>query len=650
MSNDESLTLTIKMVDEASAKLAAVASKLKELGDVAEKTKVTVGQSISAIGSHIENFGKSMTSVGQSMSIGLSLPIIALGKSVVDTSMQFEASMALIRTQAGATQQEVDSMTKSVLELAKSGETGQGPQKLADGLYHLESLGLRGAQALDALKTSAQAADLGIADMEGVTNALGAAIVTGIKGTENLNSAMGLLDATIGQGNMKMNDLVAALGTGVLPAAKNFGLSLRDVGAALATLTDNGMRADESATRLRMTFSLMAAPSDKAAANLKEIGISSNQLAEDMRSGGIVKAVDDLKEHLESSGKSATEQAAILSRAFGGGRSSAAILTLIEQSDRLKNKFDAIGASADTFQEKVNATHETNLFKYNEALAKIQATLIDLGGTVLPLFARALEKISVIVEGFVKWWDKLSPSVQKFIAVSLAVIAVLGPVLYIVGNIVTVVGLLFSGIGALISAIGFLMPVLQTLGVFIIGLSAPIWLTVAAIAAIGLIAYEVWKHWDVIKPKLIAIWEAISGTFKGAIEEIKSLFNDAMKAIEDGIKRVTDLWNAMKNMVSKSVSVAGSTISGVVSTLVKSVTSHEFGGTVPGLAGEPQMILAHGGETVIPAGRSSTNGGGDINIVINNPTVRSQSDITALRNEIESYMRPLLENAKVVHV
>jgi TP901 family phage tail tape measure protein len=133
----------------------------------------------------------------------------------------------------------------------------------------------------DALTISAQGADLGLANMEGVTDALGAAIVTGIKGTESYSQAMGLLDATTGQGNMRMEDLVAALSTGVLPAAKNFGLSLQDVGAALATLTDNGMRADEAATRLRMTFSLVAAPSNKAEEALSMINMASTQLAND---------------------------------------------------------------------------------------------------------------------------------------------------------------------------------------------------------------------------------------------------------------------------------------------------------------------------------------------------------------------------------
>jgi hypothetical protein len=39
---------------------------------------------------------------------------------------------------------------------------------------------------------------------------------------------------------------------------------MNDFGAALATITDNATPADEAATRLRMTVSLMSAPSHAA--------------------------------------------------------------------------------------------------------------------------------------------------------------------------------------------------------------------------------------------------------------------------------------------------------------------------------------------------------------------------------------------------
>lgn len=77
---------------------------------------------------------------------------------------------------------------------------------------------------------------------------------------------------------------------------------------------------------------------------------------------------------------------------------------------------------------------------------------------------------------------------------------------------------------------------------------------------------------------------------------------------------------------------------------------HEFGGTVPGLKGSEQLIMAHGGEQVIPAGQSSGGMvGGGVVINVNNPVVRSDSDITQISRQLEELMRPLMNNAKLVY-
>lgn len=685
MNSDSTLSIIVKLQDEASEKLATLASKVTSVGETVGNAASKLGDKISSIGTSMENAGKKMTGAGTAMSIGLTAPIVALGTAIIDTSMKFESSMELIRTQAGASQQEVDNMTKSVLALSKSGETAQGPQALADGLYHLESLGLRGSAAMDALKVSAQGADLGLADMEGVTNALGAAIVTGIKGTQNMQQAMGLLDATIGQGNMRMDDLVAALGTGILPAAKNFGLSLQDVGAALATLTDNGMGADESATRLRMTFSLLAAPTQKATDALATIGLTSRTLADDMRNGGIVQAIDDLNAHLnavqptqtsfvkstvmtatqmsdlktkiynaqqslkiltEETVKSgpavdrhnlaldkarqtiaayqaqlsgantvlsttggkmldATEKAQLLSEAFGGGRSSAAILTLTQQADRLKNKYDAIGASADTFNEKVQATHETNQYKLNAALAQMQTLLIDLGGTLMPLFATALGKVTKIMEVLVGWWDTLSPKTQTFIAITLAAVAALGPLLIILGSIVTAIGVIVTALGSLISFFGITTTMMATFGVA----AAPMLLVLAAVATAVLLVVDAFN-------KMQSAAQGAIDAGQGAQASAASL--DPLIANATGAQKAKlQAIQASSSQTGKTAQAIGDRYQGFGG-LANSITdflhitkapSFEVGGTVPGNRGQAIPIIAHGGETIVPAGQSGGRGG-----------------------------------------
>ena len=73
---------------------------------------------------------------------------------------------------------------------------------------------------------------------------------------------MGVLNAVVGAGNMRMEDLVAAFGTGLLSSAKAAGVSIQSVGAAIADMTYQGVPAQDAATRLRMSLSLLAAPSE----------------------------------------------------------------------------------------------------------------------------------------------------------------------------------------------------------------------------------------------------------------------------------------------------------------------------------------------------------------------------------------------------
>src|SRR6266496_1259655 len=155
---------------------------------------------------------------------------VASGVAAVASIMlatKFDSAMERVHTQAGASQAEVEKMSGAMLDLAP--KVGTGPEALAESLFHVESVGLRGAKALDTVAASAKLAKVGNADLEQTTNAVAAAFVTQMKDAKSLNQIVGLLNATIGQGNMKMNDLTAAISTGILPVAKNFGLGLAAV-------------------------------------------------------------------------------------------------------------------------------------------------------------------------------------------------------------------------------------------------------------------------------------------------------------------------------------------------------------------------------------------------------------------------------------
>jgi TP901 family phage tail tape measure protein len=307
---------------------------------------------------------------------GIGLTLAAAGVEGVKMAIKFEKQMEMIHTQAGASQAEVGRLKKEVLGLA--GAVPQGPEELAKGLYHLESIGLRGANAMNALRIAAQGAAVGNTDLESTASALGAAWIVGIKGAGGFRSTMGVLNATVGAGNMRMGELVTALGSGILPVAKLTGLTIQDVGAALATLSDSGYSASSAAAQLGTSLHFLYSPTTKAKKALESIGLTSKQVFEQLQGpAGLHGALELLKSHLSGAGDHA-EQMEKLGEIFPGGRGKV-ILTLLAELERLEMKRKQIIATGGNFGDSVTKTMEQPAVKIQKAWSKFQATLIELG-------------------------------------------------------------------------------------------------------------------------------------------------------------------------------------------------------------------------------------------------------------------------------
>lgn len=370
------------------------------------------------------------TTIGAAVVGGVSLKFAA----------DFQKQMTLVHTQAGYTQPEVAKLTKEILKLAPA--VGMGPSKLAEGLFHLASSGVSAGKAMGVLRIAAEGAKVGNAGMEDVTNALVAILNTAPKDIKGASDAMGVMNDIVGHGNLRMKDLVGAMTTGLVPAAKGVQLGLRDVGAALDTLTARGVPAEEAATRLRTALNLVANPTAKARKALAELGISSTQLAEDFQKKGLVGALQDLQGRLDKtfpkgrkltvdetrkalaeynlqlnalgvtgkardkdvaaftasltkSGTAAIKQSQILSSAFGGARIGTTFEILMQNVDDVKKHFDELNRAnaAGRFDAAWKATEQTFSAKMDKILAGLQVLGIRIGDWLIPKVEAAITAI-----------------------------------------------------------------------------------------------------------------------------------------------------------------------------------------------------------------------------------------------------------------
>jgi len=318
--------------------LAGAQAKVAASGDAAAAGSTKSAAAMSVLG----KMGKS-----------IALVLVATGLEAVKMSNTFSTEMLKIRTEGGASGKEFRDMRKGVLDLATSGQSlGAGPTSLAQGLYHLESMGLRGNKALLALKLSAQEAAISGSNLEQTTTAIGGAMFIAAKGTGDVNQTMSTLNAIAGAGNMRFQQLNEALGTGLLGSAKLANLSLQETGSALAVLTDAGYPASSAAAQLGTSLHFLYSPSTKAQVALKGVHLTSKNLSDALQKPeGLTSALGLLHSHLEGLSKFGAQQ--VLNAILPGGRGRV-LLNLYSMLDRIHQKYKQILGTAGVANHALN--------------------------------------------------------------------------------------------------------------------------------------------------------------------------------------------------------------------------------------------------------------------------------------------------------
>lgn len=413
-------TIEGAVAGEAAAKRQAQAYKMLGIQAAATGASVT------------ETAGK----IGRGLTTYVTAPTAFIGYEAVKQAVDFNQQMLLLKTQAGDATDSIQRLSSEVLKLSSSGAP-QGPVQLAEGLFHLVSLGLRGAQAMGTLREASLAAGMGMANLEDTSTALGAAVVSGIKGAQNYQQAMATLVGTAGAGNMRFQDLAASIGN-VIPSAAAAGITLHEMGAALAVLTDRGMSAEEAATRLRMSLALMQRPSKAAQAALADMGVNANDLGALIRQpNGLLKVLEVLHTAMTKVGTVRGNRD--LLEAFGGARSGIGIQTLVQSLDSsvssYQGKLQQINQDQAQFAKNQQAYLESPAYKLHSALAQVETDLVKLGTALTPAVTGLAGTIATIANGF----STLPGPIKEAVGIIVGILAVGGPI-----------GLAIKGIGAML--------------------------------------------------------------------------------------------------------------------------------------------------------------------------------------------------------
>lgn len=478
---------------------------------------VRVGADISALQKNLQDAskymnkaGRQLTSIGESLTMGITLPIAAIGTGIVKMGAEFEKGMSSVKAVSGATGDEIKQLKDLAIDMGA--KTKYSATEAAKGIEELLKAGVStkdvmGGGLAGALNLAA-AGEIELADAAEIAST----VLNAFK--KDALSVSQAADILAGAANASATDIMGLkLGLSQVSAvASGVGLSFKDTATGLAVFAQNGLKGSDAGTSLKTMLLNLQPETDKQVQLFKKLGlIAANGTSIFYDQSGKLKSLADISQILQDKLKGMTEaqRQATLKTMFGTDAIRAANILYIEGADGIKKmttemtKFTA----AQVATEKQN-----NLLG---VLEKLKGTLETIAVQIYNMNSGPLVSLGQNLDRIAQSFSNLSPGIQQSIVIFAALAAALGPVLWILGQVVGVFGSMAGFIAGAIKAVTAFQAGTAGLGATMTAIFGPGGVVLLAIAAVASLAAGIaylWKNNDGFKNAIITAWQTIQAT------------------------------------------------------------------------------------------------------------------------------------------
>lgn len=489
-------------------------------------------------GSATKALGEGITELGSSMTLGLTVPIVAAGGAATSMAAGFDDAMSQVQGALGGASTDMDGLRDLALQLGA--DTVFSATESAQAMVELAKGGLTEAQ----IKGGALAASMDLAAAGQLNLADAAATTVQMMGSFGLGAgdATRIANALAGAANASsadVSDLTQAMSQ-CSAQASLAGWSLEDTAAALALFADHGVKGSDAGTSLKTMLQRLAAPTDQAAEAIAAYGLNIRD------SNGQMKDISGIADELTGKlgGLSDAERDAALQTIFGSDASRAAAILMQSGSEGLA-KYIAATNDATAAETMANAQKGELSWALENMGGAVESASIAFGTALAPAITAVAGVIGNVAEAFAS----LPAGVQTGIAVVLALVAALGPLLMVIGSVVAALPAISEGFAVLGGALAIPL--------------APAAAVVAAIAAIAAAIYAAWTTSETFRAAVMAGVDAISSK----VQEICAFLAPYVQAFLDQI--VSTVQVAMDTLGP----IIGAVLTVIVSTVVPILTS-----------------------------------------------------------------------------
>lgn len=463
------------------------------------------------------------------------LGLIALGGAAVagfayavKSAADFEKIISAVGAVTGATEKQMDQLREKALDLA-TGSIFSADQIATS----FEDLGKAGITIPEILNGAAEA-------VVHLAHAAGDELPGGVaQGAEIIANAMKTFEVGADQAEHFADVLVAAAASSTTsvddmattfryagPIAHELGLSIDDLATVVALLGDRGIKGSTAGTSLRGVLLSLTPTSKKAASQMKELGLITKDGTNrfyDLQ--GNLKPIPEVMQILGDATKNLSQQQKVqaFNTIFQRRAMNAALIMADAGAAGFGRYADAIAkldASTIAAKKLDNLHGDMTILKNT-----VDALIIRIG---LP-FQEMLRGWVQALTGVVTWLSKLDPqlvtNIVQIVAIAGAVVAAAGGMLLLFGAVLKLYRLWVE----FKVAIGLVSAAMKLLTVSF--LTNPVFLFVAAVAALIGILYLAYKRSDEFRARVDGALRALQPAFEAVVRFAKNFADGFMRLV-----------------------------------------------------------------------------------------------------------------------
>lgn len=471
---------------------------------IAQKKMEMMRKTLGRIGSGMRNFGRSMT-------MGATLPIAAAGATIFKTAFDFQKSI----NKVGAITQTIigGKVTKSFerleAEAKRLGSTTEfSATQAADAMALLGRAGFSTEEIIASTSDVLALASASGFDLAFTADVMAKSIRSFGLEADQAGRVSDVLAAASARANVDLETLSETF-KDAAPIATAYGATFEQTTAITALLGDIGIQGSKAGTTLKNMFIQLAAPSDTAKELFKAMRISLKDSTGEMKSASQV--LTELGPGLKNLNKG--DQLAVLDELFGKRAIAGGAALMAKAMKEGKDPIEAFAKALTGTKGVAKDMQKTMQRGIVGAMARFQSAFEGMAIAIANSgFLDFMEKAVVKLTDFFTWIGEQDQSWLAWGTAIAGAVAVAGPLIWSLGMI-------FTAISALVPVVTGIVTLVGAFGVALFTVTAPIWVTVAAVVALGAAIFRVWQKWGELKKAFTG-----SKTFLGGLQKAAGIF------------------------------------------------------------------------------------------------------------------------------